>query len=133
MCRNGVKQRLKDGETIIGTMIQEVRIPSIAQILKQSGFDFFMIEMEHGSYSLETAAELLRIGRLLDMAPMVRVRSPAYQLIAGPLAQGAMGVMLPRVETLEHARTLVESMKYPPSGFEVALWMRPTPSTISDP
>ena len=116
MRRNLVKQRLKNGETIIGTMVQEVRNPSIAQIMKQSGFDFFMIDMEHGAYSLETAADILRVGRLLDMAPLVRVRSPDYDLIVGPLDQGAMGIMLPRVETRAHVETLVQAVKYPPMG-----------------
>ena len=116
MRRNITKQRLQTGETVIGTMIQEVRTPAIAQILKQIGFDFFMIDMEHGSYSLETAADIIRVGRLLDMCPFVRVRSPEYHLIAGPLDHGAMGVMLPRVENREHVETLVKSMKYPPLG-----------------
>src|SRR5438445_11182135 len=102
MRKNLIKQRLQKGETIIGTMIQEVRTPAIAQILKEVGFDFFMIDMEHGSYSLETAAEILRVGRLLDLCPLVRVASPDYDLIARTLDQGAMGIMLPRVETRAH-------------------------------
>jgi 2-keto-3-deoxy-L-rhamnonate aldolase RhmA len=116
MRRNIIKQRLLNGETIIGTMIQEMRVPAIAQILKAVGYDFFMIDMEHGSYSLETAAEIIRVGRLLDMCPLVRVRSPEYHLITGPLDHGAMGIMLPRVETRAHVETLLESMKYPPVG-----------------
>lgn len=116
MRRNIVKQRLLNGETVIGTMVQEMRVPAIAQILKAVGFDFFMLDMEHGSYSLETAADILRMGRLLDLCPLVRVASPQYHLITGPLDHGAMGIMLPRVETRAHVETLVESMKYPPVG-----------------
>ena len=116
MRRNTIKKRLLSGETVIGTMVQEIRTPAIAQILKQVGFDFFMIDMEHGSYSLETASEILRVGRLLDMCPLVRVRSPDYHLIAGPLDHGAMGVMLPRVEVRRDLELLIEAMKYPPLG-----------------
>ena len=116
MRRNILKQRLLDGETVIGTMVQEVSTPAIAQFFKQVGFDFFMIDMEHGSFSLETAAHILRVGRLLDMCPLVRVASPEYHLIAGPLDHGAMGIMLPRVETRDDVETLVEAMKYPPMG-----------------
>jgi 2-keto-3-deoxy-L-rhamnonate aldolase RhmA len=116
MRRNLIKQRLLNGETVIGTMIQEMRVPSIAQIMKVVGFDFFMIDMEHGSYSLETAADILRVGRMLDMCPLVRVHSPEYHLITGPLDHGAMGIMLPRIETRAHVEKLVESMKYPPQG-----------------
>jgi len=116
MRRNVVKRRLRDGETVIGTMVQEVTTPAIAQILNQVGFDFFMIDMEHGPFSLESAAHILRVGRLLDMCPLVRVRSAEYDLIAGPLDQGAMGIMLPRIETRAQVETLVESVKYPPQG-----------------
>jgi 2-dehydro-3-deoxyglucarate aldolase/4-hydroxy-2-oxoheptanedioate aldolase len=112
MRRNVVKQRLKRGETVIGTMVQEVRTPAIAQILKAVGFDFFMIDMEHGAYSLETEAEILRVGRLLDLCPLVRVASPDYDLIARTLDQGAMGIMLPRVERREHVEALVKGMRF---------------------
>ena len=43
MRRNIIKQKLQKGETVIGTMVQEMRTPAIAQILKQVGFDFFII------------------------------------------------------------------------------------------
>lgn len=116
MRRNLIKQRLLGGETVIGTMIQEMRIPAGAQILKAIGYDFFMIDMEHGSHSLETAVDILRVGRLLDMCPLVRVAGLEYHLIAAALDQGAMGIMLPRVETRAQVETLVECMKYPPVG-----------------
>ncbi len=116
MRRNTLKSRLLDGQTVIGTMVQEVTNPSIAQVMKQVGFDFFMIDMEHGLFGLEAAAQILRVGRILDMCPLVRVRSPEYHLIAAPLDHGAMGIMLPRVETRAHVENLVNAMKYPPVG-----------------
>ena len=73
MRRNIVKQRLGRGETVIGTMVQEVRTPAIAQILKQVGFDFFMVDMEHGPYNLESVSDIIRMGRVMDMCPLVRV------------------------------------------------------------
>jgi 2-dehydro-3-deoxyglucarate aldolase/4-hydroxy-2-oxoheptanedioate aldolase len=116
MRRNTVKQRLLNGETVIGTMIQEMRVPAIAQIVKAAGYDFFMLDMEHGAYSLETAADILRVGRLLDLCPLVRVASPEYDLIARPLDHGAMGVMMPRIETRDQVERFIEAMKYPPQG-----------------
>jgi 2-keto-3-deoxy-L-rhamnonate aldolase RhmA len=116
MRRNIAKRKLREGATIVGTMVQEMRTPAIAQVLKEIGFDFFMIDMEHGSYSLGTAADIVRVGRLLDMCPLVRVASPEYHLITGPLDAGAMGIMLPRVERREQVATLLAAMKYPPTG-----------------
>ncbi len=116
MKRNNLKQRIKSAETVIGTMVQEVRSPAIAQILKQAGFDFFRIDMEHGAFNLETAAEIIRVARLIDICPLVRVTGPRYELIARVLDQGAMGVMVPRIESRGDVEVLVESMKYPPVG-----------------
>ncbi len=116
MRRSDLKKRLKNGERVIGTMVQEVRTPAIAQILKQVGFDFFMLDMEHGNFNLETAAEIIRVARLVDIAPLVRVGGPQYELIARILDQGAVGVMVPRVETRADVEILVQSMRYPPVG-----------------
>ena len=116
MRRNIVKQRLLNGETVIGTMVSEMRSPAIAQAFKQVGFDFFLIDMEHGAYDLQTAADIIRVGRLLDMCPMVRVASPHYDLVARVLDQGAMGVMMPRIEERQQVEDFVEAMKYPPLG-----------------
>ena len=113
---SNLRQRLKRGETLIGTMVQEVRTPSIAQILKQVGFDFFMLDMEHGAFNLETAAEIIRVARLASIPPLVRVAGPQYELIGRILDQGAVGIMLPRVETRSEVELLVESVKYPPLG-----------------
>ena len=116
MNRINLRQRLKRGDRVIGTMVQEVRTPAIAQILKQVGFDFFMLDMEHSAYNLETAAEIIRLARLIDFCPLVRVAGPQYELIARVLDQGAMGVMVPRVESRNDVEVLVESLKYPPVG-----------------
>jgi 2-keto-3-deoxy-L-rhamnonate aldolase RhmA len=116
MKRSNLRQRLKNGETVIGTMVQEVRTPAIAQILKQVGFDFLMLDMEHGAFNLETAAEIIRVARLAEIPPLVRVAGPQYELIGRILDQGAVGVMLPRVERRVEVELLVQSTKYPPLG-----------------
>ncbi len=116
MRRNLLKQRLLKGEIVVGTMVQEVRSPAIAQILKAVGFDFFMVDMEHGAYNLETTADIVRVGRLLDICPLVRVISPEYHLIARTLDQGAMGIMMPRIEFRDQVERFMEAMKYPPIG-----------------
>lgn len=116
MKRTDLRARMKRGERVIGTMVQEVRTPAIAQILKEVGFDFFMLDMEHGAFNLETAAEIVRVARLVDIAPLVRVCGPQYELIARILDQGAAGVMVPRVEARSDVERLVQAMKYPPMG-----------------
>jgi 2-dehydro-3-deoxyglucarate aldolase/4-hydroxy-2-oxoheptanedioate aldolase len=75
-----------------------------------------MLDMEHGAFDLETAAEIIRAARLAGIAPLVRVAGPQYELIGRILDQGAVGVMLPRVESRAEVELLVQSIKYPPLG-----------------
>jgi len=116
MRTNLVKQRLLSGATVIGTLLQETRTPAMAQILKQTGFEYFMLDMEHGGYNLESVADLIRVGRLLDLCPLVRVVSGEYDWIARTLDQGAMGLMLPRVESRAQVEHFVACAQYPPLG-----------------
>jgi 2-keto-3-deoxy-L-rhamnonate aldolase RhmA len=116
MQENKVKRALQRGETVIGTIIQEVRAPAIAQILAVAGFDFFFIDMEHGSYTTETVADIVLVARLAGIVPLVRVTESLYPLMSRPLDCGAMGLMIPRVETRQQVEQIVRDTKFPPVG-----------------
>ena len=116
MRENRVKHALQRGETVFGTMVQEMRTPSIAQLLAIAGFDFFFIDMEHGAFSMETVADLIKIIRLSGMVPLVRVPDLAYHFIARCLDAGAQGIMVPRIETRDQVEAFVSYVKYPPLG-----------------
>jgi 2-keto-3-deoxy-L-rhamnonate aldolase RhmA len=113
---NKVRAALKQGEIVIGTMAQDVRSPAIAQLFANAGFDFMFVDMEHGAYDLETAADIIKVARLAGIVPLVRVPDCLYHLIARVLDAGAMGVMVPRVETREEVERAVAAMRYPPLG-----------------
>ena len=116
LLRNNLKNKLKSGERVYGTMLQEMVNPTAAQIFKRAGFDFFMIDCEHGPYDQGTVREILRVARLEVICPLVRIRNLDYSLAAGYLDAGAMGLMLPRVEQVSDTEGLVSFMKYPPVG-----------------
>jgi 2-keto-3-deoxy-L-rhamnonate aldolase RhmA len=113
---NSVKQALKRGEPVIGTMLSEVTSPGFIWMLANAGFDYVFIDMEHGAYSLPIVADMIKVARLAGIVPLVRVPDLAYHAIAPVLDHGAMGVMLPRVETREQVEQFVSFMKYPPMG-----------------
>jgi 2-keto-3-deoxy-L-rhamnonate aldolase RhmA len=113
---NRVKQALKRGEPVIGTMISEVTSPGFTWMLANAGFDYVFIDMEHGSYTLPIVADLIKVARLAGIVPLVRVPDLAYHAVAPALDAGAMGLMLPRVETREQVEQFVSFMKYPPIG-----------------
>src|SRR5215212_1022101 len=113
---NRVKQALQRGEPVIGTMMSEIRSPGFIWMLASAGFDFVFIDMEHGTYDLPTVADMIKVARLAEIVPLVRVPDLTYHLVATVLDAGAMGLMLPRVEARAQVEQFVSFMKYPPMG-----------------
>jgi 2-keto-3-deoxy-L-rhamnonate aldolase RhmA len=111
-----LKSRLKRGDLLVGTMISEVRNPNVAYMLAQSGFDFFIIDNEHGSYSPETLSDLMAAARGTGIAPIVRIPEIRRETILKPLDSGAAGLLVPQVNTAEQAREIMTHAKYPPAG-----------------
>ena len=116
MTHNGAKAKLKEGGTAIGTMVSEMRTEEVAYVLAAAGFDFFVVDTEHGSADMETIQRICRGARSAGIAPLVRVTEVGYALIARTLDAGAMGLMVPHVDTADDARTIVRCAKYPPAG-----------------
>jgi 2-keto-3-deoxy-L-rhamnonate aldolase RhmA len=113
---NALRKLLTQGKPAYGTMIQDLRTPSIGQIMGQAGCDFLFFDMEHGPYSLETIADMVRVTRLSGVTPLVRVPDARYHLISRVLDLGAQGIMIPRVETVAQVAYIVESATFPPTG-----------------
>jgi 2-keto-3-deoxy-L-rhamnonate aldolase RhmA len=113
---NTLRQRLSEGRPVYGTMLQDLRSPSVVQIMARAGCDFVFIDTEHGSYSLETVADLVRVARLVGVTPLVRVPDAEYHLLVRPLDLGAQGIMIPRVETKAQVEQIVECVHFPPLG-----------------
>ena len=113
---NPLQQKLNDGKPVYGTMLQDVRSPSVVQIMAQAGFDYLFIDMEHGPYSYETVADLVRVARLVGITPLVRVPDNVPHLITRVLDLGAQGFMVPRIETRAEVERIVESALFPPLG-----------------
>ena len=114
--RNKIKQSLKDGRTVVGTMVVEMRTAEIARMLGASGFDFIFVDMEHSSYSLETLTDIVLAAKFVGLVCLARIGDPQYHLIARTLDAGAQGLMIPRVETEETVTSILKFAKYPPWG-----------------
>ena len=113
---NKIKQALQNGQSVVGTMVVEFRQPAVVQLLANAGFDFFIIDNEHGSFTNETIADLSRAGLYLGITPLVRVPDLAYPYLAQSLDGGAQGIMLPRVYGPEQVHQALAMMKFPPQG-----------------
>ncbi len=113
---NPVKRRLEDGGTAVGLMLFELATAGGARLADSAGVDFVIWDLEHTGWTTETVREVMAGARLGRAWPMVRVPRAEYHLIAPVLDAGAMGVMVPMVETPEQAVLIVEATKYPPAG-----------------
>lgn len=124
MTPNRAKARLREGGIAIGTMVSEMRTEEVAHVLAAAGFDFLVVDTEHGSANWETVQTISRAARSAGIAPLVRVTDTLYSLIARALDAGALGLMVPHVETGAAAREIVRCAKYPPEG-ERGFGLRP--------
>src|SRR5438105_15299649 len=113
MIENTLRRVLASGGLAVGTMITDSRSPAIAAVLANAGFDYFILDTEHGAFSMETVADLMLMARLVGIAPFVRVPDGEYPWIARTLDAGALGIMLPRVRTREQVAAFVRYAKYP--------------------
>ena len=116
MKANRTRRLLREGHTVLGTMIGECALPEVVWTLARAGFDFIVVDNEHAPFDLATNAALYRAARATAMEMLVRVPDVQYHLIARTLDAGADGVMVPRIETPEQARQVIEAVKYPPAG-----------------
>lgn len=116
MRENRVKRALQRGEVSLGTMIMEFSTTGIGRLAAEAGAEFVVFDQEHTGWSVETIRMLVATSRAADLAPFVRVPATQYHLLARVLDVGAMGLMVPMVETEEQARVIAQSAKYPPAG-----------------
>ena len=113
---NPVKTTLASGGVAFGAMIFELFAPGIPQICRNAGADFVLYDMEHTGLGFETLKTQFALCRGLPIVPMVRVPRGEYHFIARALDVGALGVMVPMVNTAEEAREIVACTRYPPQG-----------------
>jgi 2-keto-3-deoxy-L-rhamnonate aldolase RhmA len=120
MRTNPVKAKLLRGEHAFGAMIFEFFTPGIAQICKNAGAEFILYDMEHAGIHIDEIKRQFSYCRGIDIAPMVRVPATQYHFISRVLDAGAVGVMVPMVETKEQAEAIVSYTRYPPEGYRGA-------------
>ena len=116
MRTNHTRERLLRGETVYGCGLQVYRAPEIPRAFAAAGFDYVFIDMEHGSFNLETVHDMIVSSKLAGITPIVRVGEVQYTLCARLLDQGAQGIILPRVEDPRILEEALAWMRFPPAG-----------------
>ncbi|MEO8250153.1 MAG: aldolase/citrate lyase family protein [Burkholderiales bacterium] len=109
---NRLPAMLKSGKPISG-IFNGIPSAAIVEMCAYAGFDFIIIDNEHGSADFETTEHMLRAARASGIVPLVRCFT---EDIARVLDMGASGVQIPMVNTAEQARDLVRRVRYPGVG-----------------
>ncbi len=112
----GLKDKIKKGEKIYGTMMRVVRNPAVNVIIKNSGLDFVMYDCEHSNFNMETLHDQFITGNLAGIESFIRVPQLSKEWISRSLDQGATGVMVPMLNNAEMAKQHVFYSKYQPLG-----------------
>ncbi len=110
-----LKQRLKNGEAVHGCWLN-TGSPLTAEIVGLSGFDWVLIDLEHGAGSEAALMPVLQALEHTGITPVVRVESAEGPRIQRVLDMGAKGIMCPKIATPEDAVKLGKGLHYPPFG-----------------
>lgn len=112
---NPLKPRLAEGRPVIGCWLH-MASPVAAEVVAFAGYDFVLIDHEHGSGTLMNAVSLMQAVSATPTATLMRVpwNDPVY--LKRALDTGIDGVMIPAIDDAEAARRAVASCRYPPAG-----------------
>lgn len=122
----GLKQRLHKGEVLIGTFLS-LGNPVTTEIVGNAGFDWVVIDLEHGVGSESDVVYQLMGLKNTNVSAIIRVEGHQRQRIHRVLDLGAEGIMCPRIENADEAALAVKAMYYPPEGVRgVAKMIRAT-------
>jgi 4-hydroxy-2-oxoheptanedioate aldolase len=112
---NKTKAKLKAGQPAFG-VIATSDDPQLAELFGIAGFDYYMLDAEHGLIDPVQAVNVIRACESTNITPMVRIGSKDPKLVLQYLDAGMLGIMMPGLETVEEVKMLVDAVKYAPLG-----------------
>src|SRR5690348_8380907 len=113
---NVARKRLEEGQLSLGVGVRMTRSVEIAKAMAVAGFDWLFLDMEHGVMSLEACAQISTAALDAGIAPIARVPSGEYSIATRALDNGALGIVMPHVDSAAEAKEVVDRLKYPPVG-----------------
>ncbi len=113
MRKNEMKARLQAGKPALGCSIM-IPSPQMVEMAAHAGFDWVLIDMEHGTIGLETAELMCMAAEARGITPIVRPRNNASAEITSVMDRGAAGVQVPHINTANDARRALGAVKFGP-------------------
>jgi 4-hydroxy-2-oxoheptanedioate aldolase len=115
MLKNRLKEKLLAGQPAFGVSVM-FPSPQVVEMVGRLGFDWVLIDCEHGSISPESAELMAMAAELAGVTPIARPWSNSPEAILRLMDRGVMGVQVPHVNTAPDARRAVEAVKFHPLG-----------------
>lgn len=115
MKRNPVKAALRAGQPQVGTWLSLGNLYA-TRVMARIGFPWLTVDMEHSPIDIAQAAGLFAAIADAGCVPLARVPRGTHENIKRVLDAGAMGIVVPMVNTVEEARLAIAAAKYPPEG-----------------
>ena len=112
---NPVKAKLRAGGVAIGVFIP-MPSPDVVEIIALAGFDFALLDAEHGRISPDDAYAMILAAEARDIPAMIRIGENDRQVVLKYLDLGVSGVMIPQTNSPALAREAIEAMRYAPAG-----------------
>lgn len=114
--RNHAKRRLAEGKLALGFGATLLRGSSPGLLAKANGYDWLFIDMEHAGTSIDDAGRIAAATLNTGVTPIVRCQRAALHEATRVLDNGALGVVVPHVDTVADAEEMVAAFLYPPLG-----------------
>lgn len=115
MKKNAVKAALAAGDAQVGTWLSLGDVFS-ARLMARVGFPWLTVDLEHSPIDWQTASLMFAAIADSGCVPLARVPRGDHDLIKRVLDGGAMGIVVPMVNTVDEAKLAIAAAKYPPTG-----------------
>jgi 2-keto-3-deoxy-L-rhamnonate aldolase RhmA len=116
LIENVAKRKMQAGGVALGFGVHHLRTSAVPMLAKASGHDWLFIDTEHGAFSVQEATQLCIAALPHGITPIVRVCAGALDEGTRALDNGALGIVVPHVDTAKEARRIADAFHYPPDG-----------------
>jgi 2-keto-3-deoxy-L-rhamnonate aldolase RhmA len=123
--RNTAKRKLAEGGIALGFGVHHLRTSAVPMMAVAGDHDFLFIDTEHGAATVQEASQICIAGLGLGMPAIVRVCAGAIDEATRLLDNGALGIVMPHVDTAKQAQRIADAFLYPPAG--TRSWGGPPP------
>lgn len=111
-----MRKQIRNKDSLVGMMMYEMAAPNMMRIIKTSGFDYVIIDAEHGYFDLHQIANLCAVAQGINLPTIIRIPNNDKAYITKLMDMGASGLLLSMCEDKSDLEGVVEASKYAPVG-----------------